>query len=63
MIAHETHEPAATSQPTSVEEIRAELYRLLDDLATSRAESTPAVRARFTDLWNQIGRGAEETLH
>ncbi len=63
MIASGTHEHAATqSQPTSVEEVRAELYRMLDELGTSRAD-TATIKTRFTELWNQLGGGEEPTLH
>jgi hypothetical protein len=48
----------------SAEELRAEMFRILDELVTARAERTKVLSAEFKALWDEIGRGEEEpTVH
>jgi len=52
------------TEPASLEQLRAELFGLLDAIATARAEQAPALCAKFDELWRSIAEpGAEPTLH
>jgi hypothetical protein len=45
------------------EELRAELFRILDELVTARSDRTAALTSRFKMLWKQACGEGEPTLH
>jgi hypothetical protein len=53
----------AGASTESTEKLRDELYRIIDEIGTSRAERLTVLKAKFEALWNQIGEPAEPTLH
>jgi hypothetical protein len=63
MMNQETEAISTRSDPRSSEEIRDELCRIIDLLGNERAEMTPQMRQRFTELWDRIARREDETLH
>jgi hypothetical protein len=59
----------ATTQDTkrgmsdrTTEELRMQMFRILDELATARAERASALRAEFDALWKKMPEG-EPTIH
>jgi hypothetical protein len=54
----------STPQRRSSEELRAEMYRILDELCTARSEEAANLKTRFEALWKQVGGEQEPpTLH
>jgi hypothetical protein len=47
----------------STEELRAKMYRLIDELATARSDRASAVKAEFEALWKKLPGGEGTTLH
>jgi hypothetical protein len=62
MMNQET-EASSTAGAGATEEIRDELCRIIDLLGNDRAEMTPQLRMRFTELWDRIARREDEALH
>jgi hypothetical protein len=56
---HEDVTPGARSS----DELRAELFRILDELPSARAERTKVLSARFKALWDELGHAEERTVH
>jgi hypothetical protein len=56
---HEDVTPGARS----ADELRTELFRILDELPSARAERTKALSARFKELWDELGRAEAPTVH
>jgi hypothetical protein len=50
-------------QERSSEELRAQMYRILDELCTARSEEAAALKARFDALWKQAGGEETPTVH
>jgi hypothetical protein len=63
MMNQETQSSSTGTESGSTQEIRDELCRIIDLLGNDRAEMTPQLRARFTELWDRIARREDETLH
>jgi hypothetical protein len=49
----------------STEELRAAMYRILDELASARSDRTTDLKKEFDELWKGIsgGRGEPPTVH
>lgn len=45
------------------EELRIELFRLLDELVTARSDRAAALTAKFKTLWKQACGEGEPTVH
>jgi hypothetical protein len=56
---HENVTPGARPR----DELRARMFRILDEIATARAERTKALSAEFQALWDEIGREEVPTVH
>jgi hypothetical protein len=56
-------EQTATPQERSTEELRAQMYRILDELCTARSEDAVALKKKFDALWKQTEATQEPTLH
>lgn len=52
-----------TRSDRSTEELRAQMYRLLDELATARSDRASALKAEFEALWKKLPEGEGTTLH
>ncbi len=63
MTSQETSQRDVSPARASSDEIRAELYGVLDELGTARSDRTPILLRRFKELWSQIGEDREHTLH
>lgn len=63
MMNQETEASSTGAEARSTQEIRDELCGIIDLLGNDRAEMTPQLRARFTELWDRIARSEDETLH
>lgn len=46
----------------SVTDLRAEMYRILDEIGTARSDRAAALKKEFDALWKQVG-GEEATRH
>ncbi len=54
----------ATPKTRSTEELRAEMCRLIDEIATARSERFAALKAEFERLWNDAEvAGKKPTVH
>jgi hypothetical protein len=71
-VQHARREPVMTNQETSdvgvgtrrsAEEIRAEIYRMLDELGSTRSLNAGKLQQRFDELWKQLGGDEAQTLH
>ena len=60
MVNQESGQPG-TGHHRSEEEIRAELFRIIDSLASARTESPADVRAKYDEAWKELE--SERTLH
>jgi hypothetical protein len=61
-----TTQQDATLTPSggATEELRAEMYRILDELASGRSDRASTLQAKFDTLWKQIGAGEDtRTVH
>jgi hypothetical protein len=59
-----TMEQEATPQARSTEELRAQMYRILDELCTARSDEAAQLKARFEALWKQVGgEDSSRTVH
>lgn len=47
----------------STDELRAELFRLLDEVVTARSDRAAALTSRFKTLWKQACGEDEPTVH
>lgn len=56
-------EAKATRGERPGQEIRDELFRILDEIGSARADRTQALNARFKALWTQVCGEGEPTLH
>jgi hypothetical protein len=45
------------------DEIRTELFRIVDELTNARADQAPKLRARFDQLWADLGSHGDATVH
>ncbi len=52
--------PSTDSAP--VVDLRAEMYRILDEIGTTRSDRAAALKKEFDALWKQVG-GEEATRH
>ncbi|BDG05517.1 hypothetical protein [Anaeromyxobacter oryzae] len=58
------HEASApTTLRDTPEEKRAELYRIIEEIGNARADRAAVLRARFDELWSELGDEAERKLH
>lgn len=61
MMNEETSSAGTTTPQRTTEEIREELYRMIDELGTARGLNAKKLQQRFDELWSQLG--GERTLH
>jgi hypothetical protein len=61
-VTMENEYEGATPDVRSTEELRAEMFKILDELVTSRAERTKVLSAEFKALWDQVP-DAEPAIH
>jgi hypothetical protein len=48
----------------STMDVRAELYRIIEEIGTAREDRARTLRARFDELWEELRvEGGEETVH
>jgi hypothetical protein len=63
-MAIETGTPGSLpASDASREELRATMLRMLDELATARADRAREVVAEFQELWKRIEPTEEDTIH
>jgi hypothetical protein len=58
-----TTEQSQTSHGRSTEELRAQMYRILDELCTARSDEAAALKTKFEKLWNEVGAEGAPTIH
>jgi hypothetical protein len=51
------------SERPSPEALRAEMFRILDELTTARAERAKILKAEFEALWDTLPVAEGETVH
>ncbi|HET8539738.1 MAG TPA: hypothetical protein VFL83_07685 [Anaeromyxobacter sp.] len=57
----ETHVDVTPAR--SKEELRAEMFRILDEIASARADRAAALNSRFQALWDELKTEGERTVH
>jgi K+/H+ antiporter YhaU regulatory subunit KhtT len=58
-----SHEAGVTPQARSTDELREEMFRILDEIASARAERTADLSKKFKALWAEARGGEDPTLH
>lgn len=58
-----TTEQSQTPHGHSTEELRAQMYRILDELCTARSDEAAGLKTRFEKLWNEVGTEEAPTVH
>ncbi len=63
MAMQEIGHESPTTERRWREEIRTELYRIVDEMMNARADRAPALRARFDQLWADLASHGDPTVH
>ena len=58
-----TTQQTSPRQERSTEELRAQMYRILDELCTARSDEAGDLKKRFEALWKQAGGEDQPTVH